>query len=125
MTSTVTDHAAPSAPDATVLELWQAEWCPSSHRVRQALTELNLNYLVHQVPANRDERAELERETGSRTIPVLVAGGDVIAGETAITGFLHERFVRPAGARAHREKAATARRKELEDACPQLAAPTH
>jgi hypothetical protein len=30
-----------------VLELWQTEWCPASHRVRQRLTELGLTYVVH------------------------------------------------------------------------------
>ena len=31
-------------------ELWQTEWCPASRRVRQRLTELGIDYLVHQVP---------------------------------------------------------------------------
>jgi glutaredoxin len=37
-----------------VLELWQAEWCPYSHRVRQRLTELGLDFVAHQVAAGDD-----------------------------------------------------------------------
>ena len=35
------------------LELWQTEWCPASHRVRQRLTELGLSYLARPVPVAR------------------------------------------------------------------------
>jgi len=44
---------------APTVELWQTEWCPASHRVRQRLTELGLTFTVHQVPAEPDERSEL------------------------------------------------------------------
>ena len=44
-----------------MLELWQTEWCPSSHRVRQRLTELGVSFVAHQVAVDRDARAELER----------------------------------------------------------------
>ena len=37
-----------------MLELYQTEWCPASRRVREHLTELGLDYLVHQVPVERD-----------------------------------------------------------------------
>ena len=37
---------------APTLELWQTEWCPASHRVRQRLTELGLTYTVHQVQSS-------------------------------------------------------------------------
>ena len=61
------------------LELWQTEWCPASHRVRQRLTELGLTYIAHQVPVESSERTELEAETGQRTIPVLVtADGEIV-----------------------------------------------
>jgi len=36
-----------------MLELYQAEWCPSSRRVRQRLTELGLDHVSRQVPAQR------------------------------------------------------------------------
>ena len=107
------------------LELWQTEWCPASHRVRQRLTELGLTYLAHQVPVEPDDRAQLEEATGQRSIPVLVAGGEIAEGEQAIRSYLDEHFTEPHGAERQRAKSAKAKQKELEEACPQLtAAPT-
>jgi len=107
------------------LELWQTEWCPASHRVRQRLTELGLTYLVHQVPVEPDRRTELEVATGQRSIPVLVAGGTVIDGERAILDHVDDHFSEPPDALEQRAKAAKAKQKELEEACPKLAAATH
>jgi glutathione S-transferase len=97
------------------LELWQTEWCPSSHRVRQRLTELGLSFTARQVPVEREARTELEAKTGARTIPVLVADADVVCGEPAILAYLDERFTEPVDAVSQRERAAKARREELED----------
>jgi glutathione S-transferase len=84
----------------TTLELWQTEWCPASRRVRQRLTELGLTYLAHQVPVEREDRAELVTSTGQQSIPVLVANGEVIAGEDAIVTHLNTQFRRAARCRA-------------------------
>ena len=110
------------------LELWQTEWCPASHRVRQRLTELGLTYVTHQVPVERADRGELEKATGRRTIPTLVADGEVIDGEQPILAYLQEHFIEPLDAQRQRAKAANAARamqKELEEACLKLAAATH
>jgi len=104
------------------IELWQTEWCPSSHRVRQRLTELALSYVVRQVPVDPAARVELVTATRSTTIPVLVADGEVVRGEDAILDHLDRHFVEPPDALSQREKAARARYKELEEACPKLAA---
>ena len=77
------------------LELWQTEWCPASHRVRQRLTEFGLTYIVRQVPVERDARAQLGQATGRWTIPTLVAGDKVIDGEQAILAYLNEHFTEP------------------------------
>jgi glutaredoxin 3 len=99
-------------------ELWQTEWCPASRRVRQRLTELGLDYLTHQVPVERDERVLLRERTGADTIPVLVApDGQVLVGEEAIGTHLEAHVPVPMGARAHRLKAAKARRRYLEEEC--------
>ena len=108
-----------------MLTLWQTEWCPASRRVRQRLTELGLSYVVRQVPVDREERHELAAATGARTIPVLEAGPDVLVGEDSIFDFLAARFSEPPEGGAHREKAAKARRRELEEACSQLTPATH
>jgi glutathione S-transferase len=108
------------------LELWQTEWCPASHRVRQRLTELGLTYVAHQVPVEADERTELEAQTGQRTIPVLVTGDrQIVRDEQAIMSYLESQYPEPAGADAQRQKAAKAKRKELDQACPELTAVTH
>ena len=39
------------------MELYQAEWCPYSSRVRQRFTELGVSFVARQVPADRADRA--------------------------------------------------------------------
>jgi glutathione S-transferase len=100
-------------------ELWQTEWCPASRRVRQRLTELGVDYLVHQVPVEKQDRLELLRVTGSESIPVLVLDDrTIVIGEDEILRRLDERIAEPAEADAHRQKAAKARRRYLEEECP-------
>ncbi len=110
---------------ATNLELWQTEWCPASHRVRQRLTELGLAYVVRQVPVERADRAALVAATGQDSIPALVADGEVVAGGEAIVSYLNTHFTQPPEAEHQRAKAARAKRKELERACLELAAASH
>ena len=101
-----------------MLELWQTEWCPASRRVRQRLTELGLDCLIHQVPVERDDRALLRERTGSDTIPVLVVPGrEPLVGEDAILDYLDTNEPVPAEAPAHRQKAEKARRRYLEEEC--------
>jgi glutathione S-transferase len=86
------------------VELYQAEWCPHSHRVRQRLTELGLDFTARQVPADPDERTDLEEVAGTNAIPVLLRdGAHPICGEDDILGFL-SRFDERPDADAHREK---------------------
>jgi glutaredoxin len=67
------------------MELYQAEWCPHSHKVRERLTEIQQDFIARQVPAEEDERDDLERATGQREIPALVTdSGDVVCGEDDI-----------------------------------------
>lgn len=101
------------------LELFQTEWCPSSHRVRQRLTELNLPCFVRQVPADKPQRLELLERCGVDSIPTLVgSGGEIVVGEEAILAYLDNCFCEPAEAEAHRAKAEKARRRLLEEVCP-------
>ena len=90
-----------------MLELYQAEWCPHSRKVRQRLTELGVDYVVRQVPAEPRDRKEMRRRTGEIEIPVLVTGedGDVLSGEEEILPWLEERFDERPDAAAHRAKA--------------------
>jgi glutaredoxin len=101
-----------------MLELWQTEWCPASRRVRQRLTELGVDYVIRQVPVEKEQRQALERATGSATIPTLVFDNREIAvGEEAVLHPLDTALPEPAEANAHRQKAAKARRRYLEEEC--------
>ena len=87
------------------MELYQAAWCPHSHKVRQRLTELGLDFQARQVPAEPDERDELERRAGTTEIPVLIPPGlEPLCGEDEILAYLG-RFPDRADADRHREKA--------------------
>jgi len=87
-----------------MLELYQTEWCPASHRVRQRLTEFGLDYLVHQTPVDPAQRLDVEAVTGQTAIPTLVDGTCVLVGEKAIIDYLDSRYAEPAGARLHPRK---------------------
>jgi len=100
-----------------MLELYQAEWCPASRRVRQRLTELDVAYIVRQVPVERNERIALMSETGADTVPALVVDdGGALVGEEQILAYLDARFEEPLGATAHRVKAQKVRKREMEEA---------
>jgi glutaredoxin 3 len=87
------------------MELYQAEWCPHSHRVRQRLTELGVDFVAMQVPADPKERRELERVSGTNEIPVLVLDdGWPICGDDQILEYL-DRFPERDDADEHRAKA--------------------
>jgi glutathione S-transferase len=87
------------------VELYQAEWCPHSHRVRQRLTELGIDFWGRQVAADPGERGEMEHAVGTNEIPVLLTDdGDAVCGEDDILEYL-SRFDSRRDADAHREKA--------------------
>lgn len=108
-----------------MLELWQTEWCPASRGVRQRLTELELDVVLHQVPVEHEDRTALVAAAGTTTIPVLVADGETVAGEAAIVEFLDDHYPEPTEAGSQRAKAARARTRDLEEACKQSTAATH
>jgi glutathione S-transferase len=90
---------------AACMELYQAEWCPHSHKVRQKLTELGLDFRARQVAAEPDERVQMRQHVGTDEIPVLVPDdGAPVCGEDDILGYLG-RFEPAPDADAHREKA--------------------
>jgi glutathione S-transferase len=104
-----------------MMELFQTEWCPSSRRVRQRLTELGVDYVVRQVPVVKSARRDLMAATGSDSIPALVLDdGRPVTGEVAIRAFLDAHFAEPSGAAEQRAKSEVLRRQECREA---LAAP--
>ena len=83
-----------------MMELFQAEWCPTSRRVRELLTELDVSYVIRQVPVDRADRDALFAVAGSRVIPALVLeDGTALIDEDAIRDWLGD-HVHPPPARA-------------------------
>jgi glutathione S-transferase len=66
-----------------MIELYQAEWCPFSHQVRQRLTELMVPFVARQVEPEPHERDAMEAATGSRVIPVVVLEDGTVLDEDA------------------------------------------
>ena len=74
------------------MRLYQAEWCPFSHRVRAKLTELGVDYEVGNVSASAKHREELEEVAGTRAIPVLVDGERVISDSGEAISYLEQKY---------------------------------
>jgi len=75
-----------------MVRLYQAEWCPYSHRVRAKLTELGIDYEAVNVAALAEKRAELKALTGGVAIPVLVDEEKVISDSGKIISYLEENY---------------------------------
>ena len=87
------------------MKLYQAEWCPFSHRVRAKLTELGIDYEIVNVPASTQKREELEEVASTRTIPVLVDGERVITDSGEAISYLERKHATdPKELRLHRRE---------------------
>lgn len=74
------------------MKLYQAEWCPFSHRVRAKLTELGVDYELVNVPASARSREELEKVAGTTAIPVLVDGERVMSDSDEAISYLDREY---------------------------------
>ena len=74
------------------MKLYQAEWCPFSHRVRAKLTELGIDYEAVNVSASAEKRTELKELTGDSAIPVLVDGEEVISDSGEAISYLEGKY---------------------------------
>ena len=90
-----------------MIELYQAEWCPFSHMVRERLTELGVDYVIRQVEPSGPDRARLQEATGQDSIPAVVLDdGTVLGGEAhEIIAELDRRFDAWEWEDGHREQA--------------------
>ena len=78
-----------------MVEFFQAEWCPHSHRVRERLTELGVDFIARQVAPRRAQRDAMRAEVGTDSIPTLrTEDGQVISGDEEIMSFLAEHYAR-------------------------------
>lgn len=75
-----------------MLTLYQVEWCPYCHRVRQLLTEHGLTYTTVNVPALREERTELVAVSGQESVPVLVDGERVLVGSDEALAYIRATY---------------------------------
>ncbi len=86
-----------------MLELYQAEGCPYSKKVRETMTDLGLSYVVHNPRRPGDEggdvlneqvQAEMENISGEDQIPFLVdhQHGKHHLGSDEIVDYLRERY---------------------------------
>ncbi len=74
------------------MKLYQAEWCPFSHRVRAKLTDLGIDYELVNVSASAKNRTELQEVAGTQAIPVLVDGHRVMADSNEAISYLEHKY---------------------------------
>jgi glutaredoxin len=84
-----------------MITLFQAEWCPHCHPVRQVMTELGLTYTAVNVQADRDERADVMAISGQPGIPVLQDGDKVFSDSEEIVEYLRSTYPAPEDAEKH------------------------
>ena len=84
-----------------MITLYQTEWCPYCHRVRQVLTELGLTYTAVNVPAANEDRIELMAITGQDGVPVLTDGDRVYTDSDEIIEYLRATYPEPEDAEEH------------------------
>ncbi len=88
-----------------MIKLYQAEWCPFSHRIRAKLTELGVVYKAVNVSASSEKREELKDITGDSTIPVLVDGEKVISDSGEAISYLEGKYdANPEELRVHQRE---------------------
>lgn len=76
-----------------MLELYQFEGCPYCSKVRQKMTDLQLDFVAHQVEPN-GERSKVKEISGQTGVPVLVdPNNDVTMPESDdIVDYLEEHY---------------------------------
>ena len=84
-----------------MLTLYQSEWCPYCHRVREVLTELGLTYIAVNVAARREERADVIAISGQDGVPTLQDGDRVFTNSDEIIEYLQAAYPAPADAEEH------------------------
>ena len=75
-----------------MLKLYQAEWCPQCHRVRQVLTELGLSFVSVNVAHDPEHRADVIEVSGQNSVPVLLDGDRVVTGSEDIVAHLRATY---------------------------------
>ena len=80
-----------------MLELYQLEECPHCTKVRQRLSEWEIDYITRNVPKDIAKRTQLMKVSGQTTVPALVDSErevTVAGNEQEIIDYL-EKFHKP------------------------------
>lgn len=96
-----------------MITLYETEWCPDSHRVRQLMTELGLTYMAINVAADREQRPEVVAVSGQSGVPVLQDGDKVFTDPDDMLQYLSATYPRPDDATQHAGMGAWRRSKAL------------
>lgn len=96
-----------------MITLYETEWCPDSHRVRQLLTELGLSYTAVNVAADKEQRPEVVAVSGQTGVPVLQDGDKVYVDPDDALEYLRATYPRPGDADRHAAMGAWRRSKSL------------
>jgi glutaredoxin len=90
-----------------MVELYQAESCPHSSRVRQRFTEPGVSFVARPVPADPIDREEMRRKTGTDEIPaMLLDDGTAVTGDAdALIAHLDAAYSERADVAEHRARA--------------------
>lgn len=89
-----------------MITLYQTEWCPYCHRVRQVLTELGITYTAVNVPYLNEDRVELRAVAGQAAVPVLTDGDKVYGDSDEIIAYLRSTYPDPEDADEHAARGA-------------------
>ena len=77
----------------TNIVLYQAEWCPYCAPVREAMTELLLDYKIVNVPRDHAQRTVVRELFGTTGIPSMIDGDVKIADDDdAIVDYLKKTY---------------------------------
>jgi glutaredoxin len=96
-----------------MLTLYETEWCPDSHRLRQLMTELGLSYTAVNVAAERVKRPEVVAVSGQSGVPVLQDGDKVYTDPDDALEYLRTTYPRPEDADRHAAMGAWRRSKAV------------
>ena len=86
--------AAERRAPGRLLELWDFEACPYCRKVREVLSELDLDYVAHPVPHGGGRRAALVALGGKMQVPYLIdpnTGAEMYESDE-IVGYLQTRY---------------------------------
>jgi glutathione S-transferase len=96
-----------------MITLYETEWCPDSHRIRQLMTELRLTYTSVNVAEDKEQRPEVVAVSGQSGVPVLQDGDKVYTDPEDALEYLRTAYPRASDADRQAMRGAWRRSKAL------------